>query len=491
MFKKKTSCSEMDCILSYVNQSLEGETVSCPESKHGVHTKVIKQFQQLIGNEKKMSVAANEILDVASSISSFDVEMSHISSQLMDFSSNMAEVSESNLAIVEETNATMNEVTSTIDSTADTLTSLKQNSEKFAQKNNESVSLLHEVSSLKENVIDDTNQMNEKIELLVQLTEEVGKIVESVQEIANQTNLLALNAAIEAARAGEQGKGFSVVADEVRHLADDTKSNLDGMRNFVEKIYAAANEGKESLGRTLESTNVMSNKIDLVSAAIDENIGMIHGLVSNVTEINGVMQGIKHSANEINKAMETSSDDAQRLSVMTQGIHQDAMQSVDYAKNISAIDDSLSTIVSELFEGLNDGRHAVTNKELVDVLKKAENSHIIWLKKVRDMVDRMELAPLQTNSQKCAFGHFYHAIHITNPELKSGWDEIDGMHHSFHLLGDDILLAVKNQKQEEAEKAYKKAEDLSKNMLGKLGSIENQIMEMDKQGLRVFQNESV
>lgn len=110
----------------------------------------------------------------------------------------------------------------------------------------------------------------------------------------------------------------------------------------------AANEGKESMNRTIDSTNQMSRKIDLVSETIDGNIKMMRELVSSVTQINESMQDVKTSALEINKTMKTSSSDAQRLKVMTQNIHQDAIQSVDYARNISIIDDKLSAIATDL-----------------------------------------------------------------------------------------------------------------------------------------------
>ena len=310
--KNKSGCAEMNCILQSMDKVLAGQEERIPKSDYGIHKHVVDTFDKLMENEGRMSDAAREVLDVATSISSFDVEMSHISNQLMNFAGEMEDVGESNLAVVEETNATMNQVTNSIDEAAETLNQLKDESTKFADQNNESVQLLHEVNGLKENVLDDTKHMNEKIEQLVQLAVEVGKIVESVQQIANQTNLLALNAAIEAARAGEQGKGFSVVADEVRNLADNTKTNLDGMRDFVDKIYAAASEGQESMNRTISSTNEMSEKIDLVSETIDGNITMLHELVDSVSNISGTMQGIKESAKEIDKAMDTYSEDAQK-----------------------------------------------------------------------------------------------------------------------------------------------------------------------------------
>lgn len=472
--------------MEYVERSLRGEEVDVPKSDYGIHTKIIEKFSNLLRNEKRMSHAAKEVLDIASSISTFDVEMTHISTQLMTFSKEMGDLSESNLAIVEETNATMNEVSSTIDSTAFTLERLKTESEVFAKKNNQSVELLNEVNVLKDNVLSDTQYMNDKIEQLVKLATEVEKIVESVQSIANQTNLLALNAAIEAARAGEHGKGFSVVAEEVRTLADDTKKNLNDMRDFVANIYVAANEGKESMSRTIESTTDMSKKIDTVSETIGENIGMLYELVGNVTQINEAMQGIKNSANEINKAMEYSSQDAEKLSEMTLSIQKNATQSVDYAKSISVIDDKLSHVVSDLFDGLKDGKHAITNEELLIVLNKAKESHVNWVKKIKEMVTTMELAPLQTNSHKCAFGHFYHAIDVTHENLVNQWVEIDRLHDAFHKSGDDIIRNIELKNKAEAERVLVETEQLSMQMLDILNDVIRIIEDMSKHGLRVF-----
>ncbi|SNT18842.1 methyl-accepting chemotaxis sensory transducer [Anaerovirgula multivorans] len=479
-------CEEAECIVKYVEDSLRGNEVTSPDVKYPLHNRVLTHFEKLLANEKKMSRSAKEILNIASSLSSFDVGMSHISYQLMDFAAEMASLSESNLAIVEQTTASMNQVNQSIDSTLETLNSLSKESELLAQKNDESIDRLQEVQALKDNVVEDTGIMSNKIQQLVTLATEVDKIVDSVETIAEQTNLLALNAAIEAARAGEHGRGFAVVAEEVRKLADDTKKNLEGMRQFVVHIQGAAKDGKESMDRTLISTGEMSKKIEIVSETVSENMEMHKGVIMDVGAINQAMEGIKIAAEEINQAMEVSSSDAERLSYMTQSIHKDATDSVEFAKQISKIDEELSNIVTDMFGGLRGGKHALTNQELKEVILNAKKSHVDWMEILRKIMTEMRIYPLQTNSKKCAFGHFYHAMQIDHPSILEDWKSIDTLHHEFHSMGDKVINAVKQNHKSRAEEHYKKAQDLSKEMLAILEKVEEKVGELTDKGVKVF-----
>lgn len=485
--KKKYSRKEMNNILEALNRMLEGNGEEIPQSPDPACQAVIGQLQRMVTNEKRMTTAAKEILDIASDISAFDVGMTYISERLMNFAKEMATLSEANLAIVEETTATMSQVSDTIDRTASTLNHLTEQSGQFAQKNNESATLLCEVSGLKEDVVEDTTNMNDKIEQLVGLAGEVGRIVESVQGIASQTNLLALNASIEAARAGEHGRGFAVVAEEIRQLADDTKTNLDGMRKFVEDMYTAANEGKESMKRTFASTNEMSTKIDMVADTVGANIEMMNGMIDMVGGINDSMQGIKISASEISTAMEASSTDAQRLSEMTQSLHEDAVESVDYAARVAKMDDTLSDVLAEMFKGMYEGQHALSNEEILNVLNKAERSHGEWLAKLRNMVENMQMLPLQTNPGKCAFGHFYEVIPMTHPALSEDWKKVDTLHKDFHSTGHEVIDAIKSDDKPRADQALAEAEGISGELLGLLARLKAEIEEISARGERIFE----
>lgn len=485
--KKRALCNEMDYIMNYVEESLQGKHPMSPKTDYCVHSQVLMHFDKLLNNEKRMSEAAKRVLELASSISSFDVGMSYISNQLIQFAKEMAVLSESNLAIVEQTSASMNEINDAVELASYTLGNFSEASKALSKNNDESKRQLEDVNELKENVVQDTQKMSAKIEEFVEIATGVGRFVESVSDIAEQTNLLALNAAIEAARAGEQGKGFSVVAQEVRNLADGTKRNLEGMRKFVEDIYRVAQEGKESVNRNLNSTTQMSDKIDSVSDTIVQNVKTLDGLITDVVDLNESMKGVKVSVFEINKAMESTSLDAQRLSEMTNSIYQYAQESTEFSKNISNIDDQLSQVVNDLYSGLKEGKHAVSNQELQNVINKATMAHSQWMEKLLNMVNDMKIYPLQTNSRKCAFGHFYHAIDVKHSMLQDKWDKVDTLHHNFHTMGDSVMDAIRQNNRQQVEQLYKQTDTISKELLELLADINSTIMKMTNQGIKVFE----
>ena len=478
----KAPCDEAECIVKYVEDALNGHRVAGLNVKYPLHNKILSYFERLLDNEAVMAYSAKEILNIVSALSSFDVGMTHISNQLMDFSNEMATVSQSNLAIVEQTTASMNQVKESIEETSATLNNLSSKSEQLIHKNDESIKLLEEVQLIKDAVIRNTSVMSEKIQQLVSLAAEVGKIVDSVEAIAEQTNLLALNAAIEAARAGENGRGFAVVAEEVRKLADDTKQNLEGMRKFVSSIHIATEEGKESLSNTISSTSHMSEKIEMVSETVSKNVEMLNNIIMDIGSINESMEGIKIAANEINLAMDSSSSDAEKLSHMTQNIHKDAVESVEFAKQISDIDNQLSAIVQNMFDKLKGTTHSITNEELQNGIKKAVAAHIKWMEGLKKILTEMRIYPLQTDSKRCAFGHFYNAIQIDNPSLIKEWEEIGKVHHEFHSIGNKVISAVKENDKLAAQKYYNEAEELSKRMLSLLENLNDKVNELIASG---------
>lgn len=488
MFKlrPKAPCDEAVCILSYVDKMINGEDVAAPGAEYPIHKTMLEYFNKLLSNERQMSGAAKKMLGITASLSNFDVNMSHISYKLIDFSKDMAEVSESNLAIVEETTASMNEVNDTINHTAETLNQLSNSSEVLLERNNESLSQIEEVNILKNNVMNDANIMREQIRQLVEMAERVNDIVNDVKAIADQTNLLALNASIEAARAGEHGKGFAVVAQEIRKLADSTKVSLDGMNSFVNNIHEAAKAGRDSMDNTLNSTSEMSNKLDIITDTIKENVDMLNVTIEDVRIINESMDGIRNAANDINKAMESSSSDAEKLSAMTQVINSDAITSSEYAKQISRIDDELSGIVRDMMQGLKGGKNAISNRELLQNIHSAKEAHINWIKNLKRIVDEMKEYPIQTNSNKCAFGHFYHSISITHPSIEEDWKRIDGKHDELHSTGERVLKAVNSNNSSMAQDLYQAAEGMSREVVALLDKIIVKVEEQEKKGIEIL-----
>lgn len=483
---KKAPCDEAVCIIKHVEDRLSGKAGEPPKVDYPIHKTLFKTFDKLLKSEERMSENSKKMINITSSLSNYDVEMTHSSYKLIKFADDMSSISESNLSIVEEITANMSEVNETISNTSDTMKRLHKSSKDLVQKNDESILQLNEVNLLKEDVIKDAIIMSEQIKLLVEMATKVNEIVSGVESIADQTNLLALNAAIEAARAGETGRGFAVVADEIRKLADNTKTSLKDMRTFVNNIQQAANGGQESMNNTISSTNNMNLKLDNISDTIKENVSMLKNTIKDVDRITESLGDIGEAADQINQAMDASTKDVEKLNNMTQVIHADAIKSKESAKQISKIDEELSVIVRDMISSLNGGKNAITNEELLTNLLKAKEAHSSWMKNLKRMVDEMKVYPIQVNSQKCAFGHFYHSINVSHSDIAKEWTAIDKVHNELHSMGTKVVEVINRVDSTQANNLYLDTEKLSNKIFSLIDNVIEAIEKNSKSGIEVL-----
>jgi len=153
-----------------------------------------------------------------------------------------------------------------------------------------------------------SNQISEQVQTLIQQLDQIYGITNLLADLAAQTNMLALNASVEAVHAGEQGRGFSVIAKEIRKLADDSRSSAQKISHLIADIQRSASA-------TLKSTESGTHAVDLISSAINEisiNVQQISlnareqangisQIMSAMTEING---GIQQTATHIRQTKE-------------------------------------------------------------------------------------------------------------------------------------------------------------------------------------------
>jgi methyl-accepting chemotaxis protein len=140
--------------------------------------------------------------------------------------------------------------------------------------------MIHNIVNRIHHVSEKENEMVDNLQNLVSSANETKEILSTIGDIAEQTNLLALNAAIEAARAGEHGRGFAVVADEVRKLAERTQKSLAETAATTNVLIQSISDSSESLTTNASEVNNISDEVSLISHKMDDIINILHNLTN-------------------------------------------------------------------------------------------------------------------------------------------------------------------------------------------------------------------
>lgn len=195
---------------------------------------------------------------------------------------------------------------------------------------------LYRLVSEVEGYIETEHEMSSQLISLRNDAEQVKNVLGVIKDIADQTNLLALNAAIEAARAGEHGRGFAVVADEVRKLAERTQKSLTEIEISVGTIVQAVNDVSDKMGENANNMNeltVISNevedKISATSSEMERSVAVAQRSYNDSVEVVGHIEWIIEKISQINDVSEGNQKSVER-------IEHDSKQLLDVAQSLSA-----------------------------------------------------------------------------------------------------------------------------------------------------------
>ena len=262
-----------------------------------------------------------------------------------------------------------------------------ESAQKATEQTHAGSELVQNGARLMGNIAKRVNDSAQTVEGLGQRSDQIGAIVNTIQDIADQTNLLALNAAIEAARAGEQGRGFAVVADEVRALAERTTKATKEISSMIKSIQGETRSAVTSMGEgveevkrgTVETTrsgealedilnkiNELSMQISQVATAAEEQTATTHEITNNIQMITDVVNRNVENARSTTQA-------TGMLSKQVDGLHElvgkfrlaKALEwDSSFATGIRSIDDQHR----KLFDMVNDLHDAMQQKRTKEAI---------------------------------------------------------------------------------------------------------------------------
>ena len=288
------------------------------------------------GKTQAMLAAADRLEQVGGVVSSASTELSAQIEQSDRGAAESAQRLSEAATAMNEMNATVQEVARNAGSASAASAETKEKAEAGAQVVEKAVRSIEDVHQMSLALKDDMTQLNEH-------AQDITRIMGVISDIADQTNLLALNAAIEAARAGEAGRGFAVVADEVRKLAEKTMAStndvgnaikaiqestaksMTGVDNAVERIGEAtelANQSGQALQEIVTTVEATGDQVNAIATASEEQSAASEEINQSIVQVNDMSRQTAEAMAEAAKAVSDLAAQAQGLTNLIQELKQ-------------------------------------------------------------------------------------------------------------------------------------------------------------------------
>jgi methyl-accepting chemotaxis protein len=340
-------------LMNLMKKAEEGDLTVAYECKSENEIgKLSHSFNNMIKNINRIMVETNKVADHiangSNSVREGLVKSSTSAQQvytavegIAEGSAKQAEEAQSSAVAMNNLAEKINEITGSIKSVKNAIEGVKSTSAETA----DSVRILDvktgESVAISDNIRKNINMLNDR-------TKEIIKITKVIQEISEQTNLLSLNAAIEAARAGEAGKGFSVVADEVKKLADQSREATKLISDIITNIQKDTQSTVDTVGKAYSIYKEEEVVVKDASNGFDGIMKSMEYVVSEVEKMNGVVSDIIEAKEKSVFAIGSIASIAQESAASTEEVTAATQEQTNSAQEMAEMAQDLNSVVQEL-----------------------------------------------------------------------------------------------------------------------------------------------
>lgn len=428
------------------------------ECNYSSNPQLNSMYQRLLSGRQQFAQILEKNIKAVMQISSLDLTLQHETDKILEISHNVARATE----VIFGTNGVdAVEGKNSLEELTNTIIKISEDTDEVYQKIESGQRELTAIRNLSNQTIDVSTEMRTDMDELLEVINNMNEVIAEIDLISRQTNLLALNAAIEAARAGEAGRGFAVVADEIRSLAEETQRMTGNMGQFVEGIRNASQKTAGSTTNTIEALESMTDRIKNAWEINDENQKHVSGVNESVTSLAAVSEELSSTMTEMENQLRSSTDFMREI----------GNELAEAKKPVIEIERTLDEVVKQMGTMSEDPFFHLKHEEFSSYVRSAISAHQTWIGNLEKMVIDHVIVPLQLDSSKCGFGHFYYAMVPDMPQAREIWDELGEKHQRFHGFGREAIQALFDEDYAKAEQICQEARDYSRELIADMEQI--------------------